>query len=123
MDDLVYICTKLARQMDVQGLDKIFDTAESAMGAIEEARPLLQRAVELVNEVRPHQMAGQGCLCWWWSLRGMYEKPRGCGHWLVEVGGVWVGGGWVCLCGGEGGGAYDFAVVASFCKAVIIPLP
>ena len=52
MDDLVYICTKLARQMDVQGLDKIFDTAEAAMGAIEEARPLLQRAVELVNEVR-----------------------------------------------------------------------
>ena len=51
MDDLVYICTKLARQMDVQGLDKIFDTAEAAMGAIEEARPLLQRAVELVNEV------------------------------------------------------------------------
>lgn len=51
MDDLVYICTKLARQMDVQGLDKIFDTAEAAMGAIEEARPLLQRAIELVNEV------------------------------------------------------------------------
>lgn len=51
MDDLVYICTKLARQMDAQGLDKIFDTAESAMAAIEEARPLLQRAVELVNEV------------------------------------------------------------------------
>lgn len=51
MDDLVYICTKLARQMDMQGLDKIFDTAEAAMGAIEEARPLLQRAVELVNEV------------------------------------------------------------------------
>lgn len=51
MDDLVYICTKLARQMDAQGLDKIFDTAEAAMGAIEEARPLLQRAVELVNEV------------------------------------------------------------------------
>ena len=52
MDDLVYICTKLARQMDVQGLDKIFDTAEAAMGAIEEARPLLQRAIELVNEVQ-----------------------------------------------------------------------
>lgn len=51
MDDLVYICTKIARQMDANGLDKIFDTAEAAMGAIEEARPLLQRAVELVNEV------------------------------------------------------------------------
>ena len=51
MDDLVYICTKLARQMDLQGIDKIFDTADSATAAIEEARPLLQRAVELVNEV------------------------------------------------------------------------
>lgn len=51
MDDLVYICTKIARQMDAQGMDKIFDTAEAATAAIEEARPLLQRAVELVNEV------------------------------------------------------------------------
>ena len=54
MDDLVYICTKIARQMDAQGLDKIFDTAEAATAAIEEARPLLQRAVELVNEVFLH---------------------------------------------------------------------
>ena len=52
MDDLVYITTKLARQMDMQGLDKMFDAAESATAAIEDARPLLQRAAELVNEVR-----------------------------------------------------------------------
>jgi hypothetical protein len=51
MDDLVYICTKLARQMDAQGLDRIFDAAEAATSAIEEARPLLQRVVELVDEV------------------------------------------------------------------------
>lgn len=52
MDDLVYICTKIARQMDAQGLDRIFDAAEAATSAIEEARPLLQRVVELVDEVR-----------------------------------------------------------------------
>lgn len=51
MDDLVYICTKIARQMDAQGLDRIFDAAEAATSAIEEARPLLQRVVELVDEV------------------------------------------------------------------------
>ncbi|CAL8471566.1 g11108 [Coccomyxa elongata] len=53
MDDLVYICTKIARQMDAQGLDRIFDAAEAATSAIEEARPLLQRVVELVDEVTP----------------------------------------------------------------------
>ena len=53
MDDLVYICTKIARQMDAQGLDRVFDAAEAATAAIEEARPLLARVVELVDEVRP----------------------------------------------------------------------
>jgi len=48
MDDLVYICTKIARQMDAQGLERIFDAAEAVA---EEARPLLQRVVELVDEV------------------------------------------------------------------------
>ena len=52
MDDLVYICTKIARQMDAQGLDRIFDAAEAATAAAEEARPLLTRIVELVGEVR-----------------------------------------------------------------------
>ena len=51
MDDLVYICTKIARQMDAQGLDRIFDAAEAAAAVAEEARPLLQRVVELVDEV------------------------------------------------------------------------
>ncbi len=51
MDDLVYICTKIARQMDAQGLDRIFDAAEAATAVAEEARPLLQRVVELMDEV------------------------------------------------------------------------
>ena len=37
MDDLVYICTKIARQMDAQGLDRIFDAAEAAAAVAEEA--------------------------------------------------------------------------------------
>ena len=49
---MVYICTKIARQMDTNGLDKVFDAAETATAAIEEARPLLENAVKLVDEVR-----------------------------------------------------------------------
>ncbi len=52
LDDLVYICTKIARQMDSNGLSKVFDAAETATSAIEEARPLLENAVKLVDEVR-----------------------------------------------------------------------
>ena len=51
LDDLVYICTKIARQMDSDGLRKVFDAAETASSAIEEARPLLENAVKLVDEV------------------------------------------------------------------------
>ena len=51
MDDLVYICTKIARQMDVSGLDRVFDAAEAATAAVEEARPLITRVTELVDEV------------------------------------------------------------------------
>eukprot|EP00891_Asterochloris_glomerata_P002185 jgi/Astpho2/2185/Aster-03176 len=53
LDDLVYICTKIARQMDTNGLDRVFDAAETATAAIEEARPLLENAVKLVDEVTP----------------------------------------------------------------------
>lgn len=51
LDDLVYICTKIARQMDANGLSKVFDAADTATAAIEEARPLLDNAVKLVDEV------------------------------------------------------------------------
>lgn len=53
LDDLVHICTKLARQMDSNGLDKVFSAMESAQAAIEDAQPLLKRAVELTNEIIP----------------------------------------------------------------------
>ena len=51
MDDLVYICTKIARQMDTNGLDRMFDAATSATAAIEEGRPLLQQAADIAREV------------------------------------------------------------------------
>lgn len=37
--------------MDADGLSKVFDAAETASSAIEEARPLLENAVRLVDEV------------------------------------------------------------------------
>lgn len=54
MDDLVYIMTKMARNMEAQGLDKMFDAAEAATAAIEEARPLIHRVTDLVEEVHFH---------------------------------------------------------------------
>ena len=58
---MVYICTKIARQMDTNGLDKVFDAAETATAAIEEARPLLENAVKLVDEVRCCLQDRQAC--------------------------------------------------------------
>ncbi|KAI7842807.1 hypothetical protein COHA_003553 [Chlorella ohadii] len=53
LDDLVYLCTKLARQMDNQGVDKVFEAMEAAREAIEDAKPLLQQAVKLSDEILP----------------------------------------------------------------------
>lgn len=51
LDDLVYLCTKIARQMDTQGVDRVFEAMESARAAIEDAKPLLLQAVKLSDEV------------------------------------------------------------------------
>lgn len=53
LDDLVYVCTKIARQMDANGIDKAFGAMEAAQAAMEEAAPLLRRAVALADEVVP----------------------------------------------------------------------
>ena len=53
LDDLVYICTKIARQLDSQGVDRVFEAMESAREVIQDAKPLLQRAVELSDEIIP----------------------------------------------------------------------
>lgn len=54
----MYICTKLAREMDANGVDKVFSAMEAAQSAIEDAKPLLRRAVELSDEVRGWQRGG-----------------------------------------------------------------
>ena len=76
MDDLVYICTKIARQMDVQGLDRVFDAAEAATAAVEEARPLLQRVVELVDEVRTRVLVTRP----FWSYPGAFGARGRCSY-------------------------------------------
>ena len=53
LDDLVFVCTKIANQMDVNGIDSVFSAMNAAQTAIEEATPLLKRAVELSDEVIP----------------------------------------------------------------------
>ncbi|KAJ9517518.1 hypothetical protein QJQ45_025002 [Haematococcus lacustris] len=53
LDDLVYIMTRLARQAESDGFDKVFAAAEAATVAIEEARPLLLQSIKLVEEVTP----------------------------------------------------------------------
>eukprot|EP00873_Tetraselmis_striata_P038594 jgi/Tetstr1/458858/TSEL_004367.t1 len=53
MDDMIFIATKLARQMDAQGTDTMFDAARQATVLMEEMRPLLDNAVKLSAEVLP----------------------------------------------------------------------
>lgn len=53
LDDLVYICTKIARELDTNGVDKVFSALEAAQVAIDDAKPLLRRAVELSDEILP----------------------------------------------------------------------
>jgi hypothetical protein len=68
LDDLVYIMTKLSRQMEEEGIDKIFAAAEAATAAIKESQPLLQQATSLVEEVTPLLQVGGAvvvCSIWW----------------------------------------------------------
>ena len=53
LDDLVYVCTKIANQMDAEGIESMFTAMDAAQAAIEDAKPLLKRAVELTDEVIP----------------------------------------------------------------------
>lgn len=43
LDELVGICTKIAKQMDAQGIDKVFETATAVRQALADSRPLLQQ--------------------------------------------------------------------------------
>eukprot|EP00210_Caulerpa_lentillifera_P007115 g6807.t1 len=53
LDDLVYMCTKLARQFDQQGVDGFFKAAESVSAALDTAQPLIDRSSQLVEELTP----------------------------------------------------------------------
>lgn len=79
LDDLVYICTKIARQMDTQGVDRVFAALESAQAAIEEAKPLLQRAVELSDEVRGGGARGGVGIVVGWLGGGLRVEPAAWG--------------------------------------------
>lgn len=67
MDDLVYICTKIARQMDAAGLDRMFSAVDAAQAALEGAEPLLQRAMALTEQVCGGFLAGCAHV---WNLQG-----------------------------------------------------
>ncbi|KAG2441473.1 hypothetical protein HXX76_003095 [Chlamydomonas incerta] len=53
LDDLVYIMTRLARQAESDGVDKVFAAAESATQLMEKAAPLVGSAAELVEQLTP----------------------------------------------------------------------
>lgn len=45
--------TRLARQVEEEGLDTVFAAADSATALMEEAQPLVATAAELVSELTP----------------------------------------------------------------------
>jgi hypothetical protein len=54
MDELVGICTKLAREMERQnGMHKMFDTTETARNMMLTLQPLLREAAVIAQELRP----------------------------------------------------------------------
>ncbi|GBG77706.1 hypothetical protein CBR_g24153 [Chara braunii] len=53
LDELVGICTKIARQVDQHGVGKMFDTAERVSMAIEDAKPLLGKVESLATDIAP----------------------------------------------------------------------
>ncbi|CAM6122397.1 unnamed protein product [Calypogeia fissa] len=53
MDELVGICTKLARQMDDLGMGNMYELAERVTAAIDDAKPLLAKVEVLAGDVEP----------------------------------------------------------------------
>jgi hypothetical protein len=54
MDELVGICTKLAREMERQdGMNKMFDTTDTARRLMTTLQPLLREAAQIAQELRP----------------------------------------------------------------------
>lgn len=53
LDDLVYVCTRLMRQMDVEGMDTIVAAAETVSSALRDAQPLVDATTKLLDQVHP----------------------------------------------------------------------
>eukprot|EP01024_Parvocaulis_polyphysoides_P052263 TRINITY_DN5155_c0_g2_i5.p1 TRINITY_DN5155_c0_g2~~TRINITY_DN5155_c0_g2_i5.p1 ORF type:complete len:377 (-),score=49.12 TRINITY_DN5155_c0_g2_i5:256-1386(-) len=53
LDDLVYICTKLANQMDAEGIEELSKKTQMLEDIVNKAQPLVERAAELADEVIP----------------------------------------------------------------------
>lgn len=51
LDDLVYTCTRLMRQMDGGGMDSMMEAAETFNKAVADAQPLVDATTSLLNEV------------------------------------------------------------------------
>lgn len=109
MDDMIFIATKLARQMDAQGTDTMFDAARQATVLMEEMRPLLDNVrpvlmrfglhmSHLVLHHRPHYVCPV-------RLTGDYlvllhlrlsSSPRRCSRSFRRCGGGTWSGTWRC---------------------------
>jgi hypothetical protein len=53
LDELVGICTKIAKQMDAQGIDKVFETAETVKQTLLDTKPLLKQIDKMAEDVGP----------------------------------------------------------------------
>ena len=53
LDEMIYLCTKMARQMDGAGMDSMLETAKAAEVLMKDAKPLLEQAVLIASEVAP----------------------------------------------------------------------
>ena len=53
LDDLVSVCTRLARKMEALGMETMFDTAETANKLMKDVGPLMVQAQRIAEELRP----------------------------------------------------------------------
>lgn len=53
LDELVGICTKIARQIDALGVERMASMAERLIDAVQDARPLLLKVQSMAGDVEP----------------------------------------------------------------------
>ena len=52
LDDLVYTCTQLMRQIDSGGMDQIITAADTVSQAVKDAQPLVDATTGLIEQAR-----------------------------------------------------------------------